>query len=162
MLLVCGQQAAEFKSEQKIKHMALSPGLLFLSGWERILHDSLLSPHPHIKWVSSLIQPQCCLWLQSSSLPRCHCLRLNTWTFLPSFLLDSGPGEFSQLWCFPSYGVFPISSSSCLPQAQSSKTLGFRIMGPPDTAGKSEVQWSNQCEMYHLSYLLPGTSHPAN
>ena len=32
-------------------------------------------------------------------------------------------------------------------------------MGPPDTAGKSEVQWSNQCEMYHLSYLLPGTSH---
>lgn len=40
MLLVCGQQAAEFKSGWKIKHMALSPGLLFLSRWERILHDS--------------------------------------------------------------------------------------------------------------------------
>lgn len=40
MLLVCGQEAAEFKSGWKIKHMALSPGLLFLSRWERILHDS--------------------------------------------------------------------------------------------------------------------------
>lgn len=42
MLLVCGQQAAEFKSDWRIKHMALSPGLLFLSGWERILLDSFI------------------------------------------------------------------------------------------------------------------------
>ena len=102
MLLVCGQQAAEFKSEQKIKHMALSPGLLFLSGWERILHDSsfllTLTSSESPAWsnlrVFTLTTP--------SPLPNATASRLNTWTFhcLPSF----------QSWVlenFPSYGVFP-------------------------------------------------------
>lgn len=77
--------------------------------------------------------------------------------FLPSRLWS---WRISQLWCFPSYGVsqlahLPVSATSSILLKQRFQ----RIMGPPDTAGKSEVQWSNQCEMYHLSYLLPGTSH---
>lgn len=107
MLLVCGQQAAEFKSEQKIKHMALSPGLLFLSGWERI-H---MTPPFLLTLTSSelsLIQPHRVFTLTSpSSSTQCHCLQAQHLDIsLPSFL-DSGPGElfpamvFSQLWCFP-------------------------------------------------------------
>jgi hypothetical protein len=34
LLLVCGQHAAEFKSEWKIRHQTQSCGLLLLSGWE--------------------------------------------------------------------------------------------------------------------------------
>lgn len=115
MLLVCGQQAAEFKSEQKINHMAPSPGLLFLSGWERILHDpscllTLTSSEPPA-WsnlrVFTLTSP--------SSLPNVTASRLSTWTFHcpPSF-------QTPVLENFPSYGLFPINSSSCLPPAQSS------------------------------------------
>lgn len=72
MLLVCGQQAAEFKSGWKIKHMALSPGLLFLSRGGKNLTGLLLLPSPLFSQIYSLLQPHLLLFT-----PR-HCLNGST------------------------------------------------------------------------------------
>lgn len=110
MLLVCGQEAAEFKSGWKIKHMALSPGLLFLSRWERILHD--------FSFPLTLISSKSPAWFNlrgfflatPSSLSHPLPQWLNTWTFCctPSFqtqVLENSPATvFSQR-----------NSSFCLP-----------------------------------------------
>lgn len=150
-LLVCGQQAAEFKSEWKIKHMALSPGLLFLSGWGRISHDSsfllTLTSSKSPAWSNLGAFPL----TTPSSLPNAAASWLNTWTFHcpPSF-------QTQVLENFPSYGLFPnqlifLSATSSVLLKQRFQ----RIRGPPNTPGKSEVQWSNHVRnaTYHISFL---------
>ena len=116
MLLVCGQQAAEFKSDRKLNTWHFPLACCFSLGGKGSYMTPPFSYPSHQVSLRPDPTSECLLW----PVPPLYTMPLPP---------DSTPGHFTAslpsfqtpaLENFPSYGVFPISSSSYLPPAQSS------------------------------------------